>query len=146
MSKRNPMMRPDVIEKMIDTRTRNGTNLIRPEHRGGNGKLTEPQKLLAAGLKGSVVEYAVGLGMRMNGYPTCYKVDLAFPEVKLAIEVDGRGHSRLLNQVRDKKKEEMLARLGWTVLRVTNKEVLESLQEVVSIILSCHQDMSRSTI
>jgi very-short-patch-repair endonuclease len=65
-----------------------------------------------------------------SGFPTCYKPDLAFPEIKLAVEVDGASHSRLDRQSQDVKKTNFLTGLGWTVLRFSNKRALEDTQNV----------------
>jgi len=48
------------------------------------------------------------------------RVDLAFPEAKLAIEYDGRAvHERQDVFVRDRQRQNDLVRAGWTVLRFT---------------------------
>lgn len=48
------------------------------------------------------------------------RVDLAFPEVKLAIEDDGREvHERVDVFTRDRQRQNDLVRAGWTVLRFT---------------------------
>jgi len=99
--------------------------------RGGNGRTTEPQRLLFEALgDGCEMEYAISLGKKVPGYPTCYKVDLAFPERRLAIEVDGPSHRYGKLRERDEKKVEKLASLGWRVLRFWNSEILQNLEQV----------------
>jgi very-short-patch-repair endonuclease len=50
-------------------------------------------------------------------------VDLADPAVKLAIEVDGETHRTAKWKALDRRKEAILAFLGWSVLRFWNEEV-----------------------
>jgi len=44
-------------------------------------------------------------------------------------------HNTALQKARDAVKEEMLAGLGWTVLRFTNREIDQDLDRVVETIL-----------
>jgi very-short-patch-repair endonuclease len=96
--------------------------------RGGNGNgMTKHEAMLATVLTGDWRhEYAISLGGRIPGYPTCYKVDFAWPEQKICLEVDGSSHSSLKAKARDAKKTEMLASLGWLVLRITNQQVAQA--------------------
>jgi hypothetical protein len=57
-------------------------------------------------------------------YRTCYKLDIAQPEKKIGIEVDGSGHQNPLARERDTKKEMALTQLGWRVLRFLNQEIM----------------------
>jgi very-short-patch-repair endonuclease len=73
-----------------------------------------------------VAELAIktNAGHRNGVYPNAYKVDIANPEMMLAIELDGSSHGPLERQAQDKKKVECLVRLGWRVLRISNEEAL----------------------
>ena len=89
--------------------------------------MTVPQMKLAE-LTGLSMEFAVITGEARNHFksvPHCYKVDLACPEVKLAIEVDGNSHKTKRWKFLDARKTEILSSIGWTVLRFWNKEVME---------------------
>jgi len=91
--------------------------------------------MLAARL-GWPTEVPVRTGMRRgSGHPGCYKVDIGNTSMKIAIEVDGGSHATVLNRARDIKRDEFLRGLGWTVLRFKNKEVLNSIEGVLSTIL-----------
>jgi hypothetical protein len=100
----------------------------RPIKRGGNGQLLPlPQLALLHALgEGWVAELAIktNAGHRNGVYPNAYKVDIANPEMMLAIELDGSSHGPLERQAQDKKKVECLVRLGWRVLRISNEEAL----------------------
>ena len=96
----------------------------KPSVRGGNGKgMTVPQQLMIDVLAGNwIAEFSISLGKRQQGFPTCYKVDIGHPGLKIAIEVDGNSHYS--RKEKDKKKDVKLASLGWTVLRFWNKDIL----------------------
>ena len=116
MKVKNPMWMPGVVERTAHHRP--------PTRRGGNGAgMTQPQRLLSEALPDLSPEYPVTVGRgRHAGYPTAYKVDLAHPPTKLAVEVDGHSHYGK-RKVLDAKKDGLLTELGWTVLRFSNAEV-----------------------
>ena len=97
----------------------------KPKVRGGNGTgPTLSQHTLSFMCK-LPIEYPIKTaGSGVQNIPNCYKVDLAEPSVKLAIEVDGGSHNSIIRKEADKKKTKTLNSLGWCVLRFTNKEVL----------------------
>ena len=130
MSTNNPSSDPQVRAK-ISASMKEKHSLGKKTKRGGNGHgITECEKILLGVFPDLVPNYIQSLGKRTPGYPTHYKIDLADPEHKIAIEVDGNSHDSLKRQAQDRKKEEKLSALGWEVLRVTNKAVKENLQEV----------------
>jgi hypothetical protein len=103
--------------------------------KGGNGRgLTEPQKLLLEKLGYDwIAEYPIktkDVGGRKAGYPTCYKVDLANLSIMAAIEIDGSSH----DTITDAKKDDCLQKLGWTVVRIKNIDVMQRMDEVISMI------------
>jgi hypothetical protein len=120
----NPMLDKTSVQKMIETKTRTGT-LRRAPPQGGNGHpLPLPVRHVLRGLSGDwIPEYAVSLGRRKHGFPTCYKLDIANPDTRIGLEIDGGSHSGKRKAL-DRKKDTALASLGWKVLRFSNKEVL----------------------
>ena len=96
----------------------------KPSERGGNGHpMTLPQQIMKDALSGNwIAEYAISLGKRQPSFPTCYKVDLGNPDLKIAIEIDGACHHS--RKELDAKKDQKLASLGWTVLRFWNQDIL----------------------
>lgn len=136
MRANNPFLRPGVAEKARTTKRIRGTLHVWAGERGGNGKLTMPQRLLSAALAWPTeVSILTGCAPRRGGgFPTCYKVDIGNRELKIAIEVDGKGHSTERNRRLDEKKMRKLAELGWRVLRFTNEAVMTSTSEVLSVI------------
>jgi hypothetical protein len=137
MRERNPMTRPDSREKMKETLRRIGHH---PIVQGGNGRgLTEPQKILLNALEklSPVAEFIQRSKQgRYSGYPGHYKIDIAIPESKIAIEIDGGSHCALARREQDRKKSAFLESLGWTVLRLSNQQIYTMLRWTVSYITS----------
>jgi hypothetical protein len=103
-------------------------------NRGGNGTgPTVAETALLHALPNGIWNYVVHTGKwNGSGYPASYKVDWAYPQVKVAVEADGLGHRAYRQIAKDKKKMEFLQGLGWTVLRFTNKQILDHPEEVAA--------------
>jgi hypothetical protein len=115
--------------------------------RGGNGTLTEPQRLLADALD-LPMEYAIltsALKDQFPSLPPCYKVDIAEPKSKTTIEVDGKTHRLKRWRFLDARKTAVLNALGWSVLRFSNEEVLRNVQLVVDRVRGHITSKSTST-
>jgi hypothetical protein len=97
----------------------------KPQVRGGNGTgMTPCEKQVSAVLPaGWEWNYPVALGKRQPGFPTNYKLDFAHPQTKAGLEVDGSSHTNATRRAQDRKKEQKLAQLGWSVFRISNAEV-----------------------
>jgi very-short-patch-repair endonuclease len=90
--------------------------------------------LRAAGLPEPVRQFEVRLGAER------YFVDLAYPEQRLAIELDGyEHHSDMRSFHRDRVRQNALVLAGWTVLRFTWADVVEHPADVVAIVSSAVQ-------
>lgn len=101
-----------------------------PAQRGGNGQLTREQLALHQAL-GWPMEYPIPTGNR--SWPAAV-VDLANPELRIAIECDGASHRTRKQKNRDARKQTMLAALGWTLLRFWNGQITGNLPEVLATI------------
>lgn len=55
-----------------------------------------------------------------------WRLDLALPKVKLAVEIEGRRHGSAKAHVNDSEKFNYLAAAGWTVLRYPASRVLQT--------------------
>jgi very-short-patch-repair endonuclease len=61
------------------------------------------------------------------------RVDLAYPERRVVIELDGFGpHSGRESFCRDRTRQNQLVLLGWTVLRFTWSDVIERPEATVA--------------
>lgn len=130
----NPMARQEVREKVSATLQTMGH---RPPAQGGNGRPPpEPQRRLAEAL-GLPMEVVVLTGKpRRPGWPTCFKIDIADKTNMVAIEVDGGNHCAKKVQACDARKKAFLQARGWTVLRFSNKQVMEDLEACVRTVTS----------
>jgi hypothetical protein len=140
MKENNPMKSEDIRNK-VSLKLKEEHALGTKTPRGGNGHPpTYTESMILERFSGLTWNYAVSLGKRQDGYPTNYKVDLAFIDRQIGIEIDGHSHNVLKRQAQDHKKEEKLKELGWTIIRFTNQQVLESFEEVVACIQSLLQE------
>jgi hypothetical protein len=124
MTTANPMTDPSVLERAVAAKR--GKPF--PAPRGGNGTgMTIPQAQISAAFPSLVIEFSVGVpaSIRLGTGVRRYSLDLALPERKLAIEVDGISHRTKTGRSRDAHKGLILAALGWSLLRVSNEDVME---------------------
>lgn len=89
--------------------------------KGGNGQppvrfVVEMEKILAP--LGYVREHAIGIPEIKERKAGNYKVDFALVSAKIAIECDGRSHQSAERKAQDRKKDLILHRFGWKVIRV----------------------------
>lgn len=133
MKENNPMKNPKIREKARLTLIAKGH---KPKQIGGNGRgLTKSQAILSAAL-GWDCEYIIKTGSLKDKYsaPYHYKIDIANPELKIAIEVDGKTHNNIKGKDRDSRKDAFLKEIGWKVLRFKNEEVINNLSECLDVI------------
>jgi very-short-patch-repair endonuclease len=99
----------------------------KPKIRGGNGMgLSKPQEMMLKALgEGWIAEHVITTKLRNLGYPHHYKIDLANPDLMIAIEVDGRSHCALERKAQDRRKDEFLASQGWSVFRLSNQKAIK---------------------
>jgi len=91
-------------------------------------------ELWLAGLAPPVLQYEV----RTEHGRLVARVDLAWPQQRLLVEVDGFAfHSDRLAYRRDREKMDDLERLGWRVLRVTWEDVVLCPHAFVELVAAC---------
>lgn len=86
--------------------------------------------LVLAGLPEPVVNHAL---LRPDGTVE-YRLDLSFPDQRLAIEYDGRWHDRPEQQVLDEARRADLVERGWTVLILRAEDLFESPAETLAMV------------
>ncbi|MHA6784644.1 endonuclease domain-containing protein [Pseudonocardia saturnea] len=97
----------------------------------GSGQLPEVARL-ADPLAESPMETRIRLAIRSDGLPMpvlqhpvgAYDLDMAYPEVLLAVEYDGREHLTPERARRDLERQAHLSAAGWKVLRFRAADVL----------------------
>ncbi len=126
MKKNNPSRKKEVRDKISATLKKIGH---KPTIQGGNGKPRPvPEILLHTALGGAWIN---GYRVNTGTLPRSFEIDIVRLEGKIAIEVDGYSHCSLERQKQDRRKERILKKLGWKVLRFSNQEVLNGLDEVL---------------
>lgn len=130
---------PDLLDLLLGARGR-GAGRLRAV-----GRHVDP-------LSGSVVESAARVELWLAGLPPpvlqhevrtehgrlVARVDLAWPQQRLLVEVDGFAfHSDRLAYRRDREKMNDLERLGWRVLRVTWEDVVLRPHAFVELVAAC---------
>jgi hypothetical protein len=83
--------------------------------------------IVQAGLPRPEVQYRV---MDDDGYPLT-RVDLAYPDVRLALEYDGEHHFDRRQGERDRRRDSLLAGCGWETMRLTSNDMGPELPHTV---------------
>ena len=127
-----------VVAETMRKKNESGCGSKNPNHggfpiRGGNGRgLSVAEKELIDALPDCFESsFVISTKKRGEGLPNCFKIDVAHPESKVAIEVDGASHGSKCRKEQDARKEVFLHEKGWEVLRFTNREVMQELPRVV---------------
>lgn len=71
-----------------------------------------------------------GIAFRRQMPIAGYIVDFAAPAHRLIVELDGSQHGERMALIMDRRRDQTLARLGWTVLRFWNADVMSDLDGV----------------
>ena len=126
MKTNNPMSNPAALAKM--TTTIQGyidSGRIKPfgGRPHGNGNAPTPAEQAAAQLYSQArTQWVVILGDGER--PEHYKLDLAWPEQLIGLELDGSSHNLRARKAADQRKIARLGRLGWTILHAPNQDAL----------------------
>lgn len=97
------------------------------------------QEFRNRGLRGWVANHRIVLDQK-DYYP-----DLAFRGVRLAVEIDGfEHHSDRAAFERDRFRQNVLVRAGWTVLRFTYRQLLEDPRGVVEMVRDVLRQLERT--
>ncbi|HTN55323.1 MAG TPA: hypothetical protein VLZ82_04005 [Microbacterium sp.] len=121
-----PMATREEVQRRIDEWGRfTGCATIRTALRLAREGVESPKEsetrllIMAGGLPEPVVQWEVFDGMRLVA-----RVDLAYPELKIAIEYDGDGHRTDKEQWRsDIRRQRELERMGWIVIHLTQADL-----------------------
>ena len=103
--------------------------------------MTEPERRLWSKLRGK----QLGVKFRRQFGIGQYIVDFYCASEKLVIELDGAVHNTPQAQEYDRKRTEVLNKLGFTVIRFENKMVFENLESVLLEISEHFQQNSKSS-
>lgn len=107
---------------------------------GGNGRINDIQMFLHSKLNSNdswVLEGIIVPGETLSkkySAPNHYKVDILSEKLKVAIELDGGSHLSKKRKEQDKRKELCLEELGYKVIRIKNRQLLQKFEEIVDAI------------
>jgi len=119
-------------------------NMKKPFNLDASGKIFENAKALRQEMtKEEKIMWGILRNRRLNGlkfrrqHPVLdYIVDFYCHEYKLIVEIDGGIHQLKENIEYDKDRTEIFEEEGLQVLRFTNKEILENIDQVKAAILN----------
>ncbi len=96
-----------------------------------DGAVSPPERELLRALRSAgLTDLRAGVKIRIDG--RLLWLDLAVPELKLAVEVDGVAVHSDVSQIHDDlARQNMLMTAGWTVLRYTPKQIRQDLDAIV---------------
>lgn len=120
------VLREQHLPALRDGLRRRGATLVRSAAALADGRSESPQetrlrvRLILAGLPPPTPQYVVRSGTRFVA-----RVDLAYPEVHLAIEYDGLWHAEAGQFGRDRRRLNALHAAGWRVLHVTAADLYD---------------------
>lgn len=86
--------------------------------------------IVLAGLPEPVVNYPI---LRSDGSER-YRLDLAYPELRLAVEYDGRWHDDPAQVAKDQRRRAWLHANGWTVIVLKARDVYETADLTVDVV------------
>jgi very-short-patch-repair endonuclease len=98
-------------------------------------KATEAERILWRHLRN---RNFAGYKFRRQHPLDCYILDFYCPAAKLAIELDGGGHSYRTGQIRDRRRSKLLACRGITVLRFWNHQVRQEIDSRLNLFYAIH--------
>jgi very-short-patch-repair endonuclease len=88
----------------------------------------------------SPIETRLYDALKFNGYNVTtqvkvgrYRIDIAIPSHKIAIECDGKAyHTAPGDKARDRKKDEFLRRNGWRVIRFSGRRIYRDMRGIIT--------------
>src|SRR5262249_37596571 len=98
--------------------------------------------MLLERLQGWEPEFPVGVRPWKPRWTKCYRIDLAEPNLMLAVEVDGHSHRCPEQKKRHRRKRLYLRCKGWTVLRFSNERMRQNVEGVVAEIAEVSRSLT----
>lgn len=128
---------PAVAYHLFDTRPRpKGWNRARQAYRLADGRAESPQEsrvrvnLVLAGVPTPVPQYEIIFDGRFVA-----RVDLAWPQHRVAVEYDGHWHADAQQLRKDRRRLNALVGAGWTVLHITDDRLRHDFDGIVGEVL-----------
>jgi very-short-patch-repair endonuclease len=115
---------------------RKGRSVLAKEedNKGAKYRFTDIELKLYNAIKAYKIPYQFFAQFQVNNKDK-YTVDGAFPQLKIAIEADGKLFHNSPEQInRDRQRDAELARMGWRILRFKEEEIKKNLPKVMQTI------------
>lgn len=96
--------------------------------------MSHPELVLATALESHDHRWKRQWGLHLPGGSNI-RIDMARPDIRLGVEVDGAHHDSELGVWGDKHRDLLAARVGWQIVRVTANDVDEDLRTVTRQVL-----------
>lgn len=90
--------------------------------------LSYPEKLFIEYLESNELNSKYSIIREYSVFP--YFIDFAFPNEMVAVEIDGSQHLLPDRKKRDNDKDKLLNSLGWTIIRISEKEIKTNIKFV----------------
>jgi very-short-patch-repair endonuclease len=123
------------VQKRLSEQRQGNQQLRKVWHVVADGGESEAERMFIALLRHEgITGWQAGYRVMVNGRLVA-KVDVAFPAVGLAIEIDGFAyHSNTERFQRDRTRQNALIALGWKVIRFTWTDLTESPEYILGLI------------
>jgi very-short-patch-repair endonuclease len=130
MTENNPTSNPETVKKMTTSINRLITQGVmvpfgNSRQFGNGGKPTPAESRILSLCPDAIFNLSVATKDKQRPYH--YKIDLAWPDSKVGLEIDGSSHAT--RKTADERKTLRLSRLGWTIHRMTNELALSERAE-----------------
>ncbi len=112
-------------------RIRLGERNSRPQAKRLRRKMTDAETILWSRLRGRQIR---GLKFRRQHPVLAYVADFACIEARLIVEVDGATHATDAERAHDERRNWLLTRAGWRIVRVQNNDVYKNLEATLDLI------------
>lgn len=104
--------------------------------------MSHPELVLAVALEDADGRWARQWGVPLLG-GSRIRIDIARPDIRLGVEVDGNHHDSEVGVKSDKHRDLAAARVGWQILRVSTDDVDSDLKSVIRQILEVARQRER---
>ena len=138
---------PGIVRAVHEARGRHGVARARAVLAGADpGTASEAERVALALLTSGGVTGWVGNYKLLIGGQVVAILDLAFPDLRLAIEIDGWAwHSDPERFQEDRRRQNVLVAAGWTMLRFTWADLVERPEQVLATVVRTLAQLNKAS-
>jgi very-short-patch-repair endonuclease len=125
-------------KKDLERRRKHIKTVGKPWKRYTTFTVTKTEKIILESFPEAVHNFRVltSKSAKWDRVASHYTIDAAWPDIKLAVELDGLYHQTPEQLKKDRVRDKFLNEKGWTVLRFLNHQVIRDLTTVTGAIKS----------